>query len=864
MTGRSLQASSERIEKARRALNRKNMTQTALVKERGIASWSTVNKFFNGKPVDRRIFIEICEELELDWHEIAAKPTSKHEPATVEDTASNNTDFVGREEAIAESTPDNELDELVRTVREKRYNKIQDQCRTLRILDVEQEIEIDDLYIDVNVLEEIPSYKHKKFPELLEGLNPEEINRIGFGRHQERLPGLKAVEKYRKLMILGQPGSGKTTFLQHIAIECNQSSFQAKCVPIFIRLREFTENAKDVGDFSLFNYISYEFSCCHIAEPEQTITKLLHDGRALILLDGLDEVPEQDREELLKQIRKFVRDYFSNQLIITCRIAEGQSRFKNFTNVEIADFTPEQIEKFAKKWFVSLAQKSNRDEEEGFHKATKLMEKLDENERILELAVTPLLLTFICLVFQHGDELLAKRSELYEKGMNILLNKWDRDRGIKRDEVYHNLSPYHKIKLLSHVASATFEKSPYYLFEQRTVQGYIADYLGALPDAAPDSEQLFHDSEAVLQAIGAQHGLLTAQAQGIYSFSHRTFQEYFMATEIVLSSNPQALGNWVSHITEKRWHEVFLLVSEMFHLSRIPDKLLCLMKQQIDIFLASEEKLQEFLRWVSQKSSSAQVPYKPAALRAFYLANELASAVDLNWEMSFAKLLNNIDFYPDRELHISRRLAYALDRTLFRDISCSLKEALDRPSTFGIIFDRDITFALACERDFSFYFEFKQNLSAAGSELATVENQVNHGLTIGLTCRLVLVLDCAEFLARLLRLTPELKQLLQQLKKQIPEPDEDTRRFQEWWKIEGQDKIKQLRALVNDHRNRNIGQDWQFSSLQKELLEQYYDVNKLLVDCLNSGCKVSPEVRSHIEDTLLLPIAEIEKRKLGH
>ena len=108
MTGRSLQASSEGIEKARRALNRKNLTQTALVKERGIASWSTVNGFFNGKPVDRRIFIEICEELELDWHEIAAKPTSKHEPATVEDTASNNTDFVGREEAIADSSLENE------------------------------------------------------------------------------------------------------------------------------------------------------------------------------------------------------------------------------------------------------------------------------------------------------------------------------------------------------------------------------------------------------------------------------------------------------------------------------------------------------------------------------------------------------------------------------------------------------------------------------------------------------------------------------------------------------------------------------------------------------------------------------------
>jgi predicted NACHT family NTPase len=59
---------------------------------------------------------------------------------------------------------------------------------------------------------------------------------------------------------------------------------------------------------------------------------------------------------------------------------------------------------------------------------------------------------------------------------------------------------------------------------------------------------------------------------------------------------------------------------------------------------------------------------------------------------------------------------------------------------------------------------------------------------------------------------------------------------------------------------RNIGHDWQFSDQQKEVLKQYYNANQLLVECLNSDCYVSREVRSHIEDTLLLPTAEIEGR----
>lgn len=58
--------------------------------------------------------------------------------------------------------------------------------------------------------------------------------------------------------------------------------------------------------------------------------------------------------------------------------------------------------------------------------------------------------------------------------------------------------------------------------------------------------------------------------------------------------------------------------------------------------------------------------------------------------------------------------------------------------------------------------------------------------------------------------------------------------------------------------HRNIGHDWQFNEQQKELLKQYHDANKLLVDCLNSDCYVSQEVRREIEDTLLLPIAEVD------
>jgi predicted NACHT family NTPase len=114
-----------------------------------------------------------------------------------------------------------------------------------------------------------------------------------------------------------------------------------------------------------------------------------------------------------------------------------------------------------------------------------------------------------------------------------------------------------------------------------------------------------------------------------------------------------------------------------------------------------------------------------------------------------------------------------------------------------------------------------------------------------------------------LNLEPELKQSLQQLRDQLYASaypnriQEWWKSEREWWKAKGQDWTQQLINVMIKYRN--IGHDWQFSEQQKSLLRKYYDANKLLVDCLNSASNVSPAVRQEIEETLLLPIANIKK-----
>jgi predicted NACHT family NTPase len=312
MARRSLQASVEGIKKAKQAFLRKGWTQEYLAGEVGLETRQPIWKFFAGKPVDRGVFSEICFQLDLQPEEIALQlqidePTAEEK---VQDLA-------------------NEIDALVTRVRSERHDKIQDQCGTLHLLDIARPVGLDDLYVEVNILEEITSQRWLEISDL-QGFKPEEFDRLGLGKvRQEQVPGLKAVERYAKLMVLGKPGAGKTTFLQYLAIQCNQGHFQSGSVPIFIRLKNFAEDALDEGNFSLLNYINQEFSRSGVSE--QDVETLLNHGKTLILLDGLDEVPEAASDEVIKQIRKIAEKYYKNQLIITCRIAAQEYRFQGFT-----------------------------------------------------------------------------------------------------------------------------------------------------------------------------------------------------------------------------------------------------------------------------------------------------------------------------------------------------------------------------------------------------------------------------------------------------------------------------------------------------------------------------------------------------
>ncbi|MEH2244299.1 NACHT domain-containing protein [Nostoc sp.] len=490
------------------------------------------------------------------------------------------------------SAPKIDVYALVQEVREKIKPIIQERCGTMRVLDMSQPIGLNDIYTSVNILETITGQQRLGINELLQECTKEDFDRFTLTRiTAKRVPGLEAVEKYSKLMILGKPGAGKTTFLKYLAIQCIGGEFQAEGVPIFVTLKNFAEAANKPG---LLQHITEE-PINHISSIRDVLTY----GKGLVLLDGLDEVREEESNRVLKEIREFSDRFPNNQFVMTCRIAAREYTFEKFTEVEVADFDDDQIFHFTNNWFKDKAVKPET-----------FIKRLKENKRIKELAASPLL-TLLCLAFEESGDFPANRSELYKEGLDALLKKWDAKRGIQRDQIYKKLSVQRKEDLLSKMALTTFERSEYF-FKQKVAEQYITEYIRNLPDANTDEEALQLDSEQVLRSIEHHHGLLVERSRSIYSFSHLTFHEYFTAREIKERS---ALETLVEHITEKRWREVFFLTAGMMLKA---DDLVLLMKQKIDGLLALDKKLQEFMLWIDKKSRSVDTPYKPVAVRALY------------------------------------------------------------------------------------------------------------------------------------------------------------------------------------------------------------------------------------------------------
>ena len=422
-----------------------------------------------------------------------------------------------------------------------------------------------------------------------------------FGEREHRSLNLAEVEKrHRYVVVLGDPGSGKTTLGKWLVLQFARALLEGQTfvqvradlvqpgaradkpidlgparLPLLIRIADYArvrwEKERVDNRMSLEHFISYHWNSNDLPVdlPPEAVHAMVKDyltqGKALVVLDGLDEVsnPNQ-RRAVMQTVKNFIQaqppmpknnEWGGNRLLLTSRIVGYQfDPLTDLPHYTVEDMDEIAIGAFCRAWMAHVAGVKEAEEQ-----GRKLKDAIFDHSHpgVRTLAGNPLLLTILAQVYwsSASRSLPTRRVSLFDAAVEALYNQ--------RKDLWEsaNISLRRLTQALGAVAAHihAFERTGF--AEGGTVRAQLMETLC-------DWDQV----ETVLHAARQVSGFLVERGEGVYGFLHRAVQEYFAAR--YLANDPSQVSAYIAQrLLEPTWREPITLAVGIVSQPRYPNSL---------------------------------------------------------------------------------------------------------------------------------------------------------------------------------------------------------------------------------------------------------------------------------------------------
>jgi hypothetical protein len=397
----------------------------------------------------------------------------------------------------------------------------------------------------------------------------------------------EAVQAHRHLVLLGNPGSGKSTFLHHLGWALAQRALdqvndqtslsgwddQRQYLPIILSLRKLARRlgADGLEPAVVRTALCDEIESYGVRQVDDLLSEALYSGAVLLLLDGLDEVPLDaapgvtvDRATTLDAVHAFAQLHARAGILITCRTRAFEPDLRkrlSWHQEMLAPFTLGQIRHFVAAWYAELVNQEQLNQAQADQLSSNLIDAITNPLRpqLRVMAENPLLLTMMALMLYHDGSLPRDRPQLYEGILDLLLGQWDKVRDGQGLAEYLDLPGLTGERLrplldrLSYAAhSGTIAVDGRGSIERGTVRDALIAFF-----SHEHPRRAWALAQRCLDYIEQRSGLLVPDGSASYVFAHLTLQEHCAGRYMLLDRDAIALV--MRHRTDEHWREPILL-----------------------------------------------------------------------------------------------------------------------------------------------------------------------------------------------------------------------------------------------------------------------------------------------------------------